>query len=150
MSQRVDERNPTRVELEAYNKILKLSEHVLSVAKPKEPKPNNKHTPKRYVSVANLMMECVIDMGADILEANEIYVGSNLDVEDLKQNYIDRIKLEEHAKLLSYRLEHIFRMLHYVVEYAESTSSYMMELLIESRNVLTKWIASEKRKLKAL
>lgn len=33
MAQRVDERTPTRTELEAYNKCLKLNDHVLSVCK---------------------------------------------------------------------------------------------------------------------
>lgn len=36
MAQRVDERTPTRTELEAYNKCLKLNAHVLSVCKPKD------------------------------------------------------------------------------------------------------------------
>lgn len=79
MALRVDQRTPTACSLDAYNKLLLLSNHVMSVAKPKEPKPNNKHVPKRLVNIANKMVDCIIDMGADILEANEIYVGTNLD-----------------------------------------------------------------------
>ena len=35
MAQRVDQRDPTRVDLDCYNKALKLSDHVMSVCKPK-------------------------------------------------------------------------------------------------------------------
>ena len=150
MALRIDQRTPTACSLDAYNKLLLLSDHVMSVAKPKEPKPNNKHIPKRFVNIANKMVDCIIDMGADILEANEIYVGSNLDKETLKNRYADRIELEETAKRKSFRLEHIFRMLHFDVEFADSTATYMMQLITEERSLLVKWIESEKRAMKEI
>ena len=140
MALRIDQRTPTACSLDAYNKLLLLSDHVMSVAKPKEPKPNNKHIPKRFVNIANKMVDCIIDMGADILEANEIYVGANLEKETLKNRYADRIELEETAKRKSFRLEHIFRMLHFDVEFADSTATYMMQLITEERSLLVKWI----------
>lgn len=73
MSVRLDQRKPTRPELEAYNKVKKLTAHVLSVAKPKEENVNNKHVPKRFVNIGKMMTEIVVEMGADILEAN--YLG---------------------------------------------------------------------------
>ena len=42
MSMRVDERTPTLVELEVYNKCLKLSDHTFGVCKVKEKNANNK------------------------------------------------------------------------------------------------------------
>lgn len=150
MALRIDQRTPTACSLDAYNKLLLLSDHVMSVAKPKEPKPNNKHIPKRFVNIANKMVDCIIDMGADILEANEIYVGANLDKETLKNRYADRIELEETAKRKSFRLEHIFRMLHFDVEFADSTATYMMQLITEERSLLVKWIESEKRAMKEI
>ena len=150
MALRIDQRTPTACSLDAYNKLLLLSDHVMSVAKPKKPKPNNKHIPKRFVNIANKMVDCIIDMGADILEANEIYVGANLDKETLKNRYADRIELEETAKRKSFRLEHIFRMLHFDVEFADSTATYMMQLITEERSLLVKWIESEKRAMKEI
>ena len=150
MALSIDQRTPTACSLDAYNKLLLLSDHVMSVAKPKEPKPNNKHIPKRFVNIANKMVDCIIDMGADILEANEIYVGANLDKETLKNRYADRIELEETAKRKSFRLEHIFRMLHFDVEFADSTATYMMQLITEERSLLVKWIESEKRAMKEI
>ena len=150
MALRIDQRTPTACSLDAYNKLLLLSDHVMSVAKPKEPKPNNKHIPERFVNIANKMVDCIIDMGADILEANEIYVGANLDKETLKNRYADRIELEETAKRKSFRLEHIFRMLHFDVEFADSTATYMMQLITEERSLLVKWIESEKRAMKEI
>ena len=44
MAQRVDERAPTRTELEAYNKCLKLNDHVLSVCKPKDKNVNSEES----------------------------------------------------------------------------------------------------------
>lgn len=151
MAQRKDERNPTRTELEAYNKVLKLSEHVKSVSKPKEPKPNNHHIPKRNAGLGKMMMDCVVEMGADILEANTgYYVGNNIPVEERIENYRERIKLQEHAKRLTFRLEHIFRILHYDDPFAESTTKYMMDLITETRDLLTNWRESELKEVKRL
>lgn len=150
MSQRVDQRDPTRVELDVYNKCLKLGDHVLSVCKPKDKNVNTHHMPKRNISLGRMMMETVVEMGADILEANVIYVGKNLDPETRKQNYKDRIRLQDHAKRLTFRLEHIFRILHYDREFAESTSRYMMALITETRDLLTAWRESDLKASKQL
>ena len=145
MALRVDQRTPTAYSLDTYNKVLALSKHVLSVAKPKEPKPNNKHVPKRFVGIANMMTECVVEIGADILEANEIYVGANVRDEILWERYKARIALEEEAKRKTYRLEHIFRMLYYEIGFADSTATYMIDLIGEVRAALSKWTESDKR-----
>ena len=143
MSQRTDQRNPTRVELEAYNKCLKLSEHVMSVCKPKDKNVNTHHIPKRNTGLGRMLMESCVEMGADILEANMIYVGNNLDAETRLRNYSERIALQDHAKRLSFRMEHIFRILHFDRPFAESTSSYMMDLLVETRDLITAWRESD-------
>ena len=139
MSQRTDERTPKRVELETYDKILKLSAHVMSVCKPKENKPNNKHIPKRNASVGKMLLDCCVEMGCDVLEANTIYVGANLNRAERIQNYLDRIELQTHARRLTFRMEHIFRMLFQDNPFAESTTKYMLELICEVRGLLTAW-----------
>lgn len=151
MSVRIDQRRPTRPELDAYNKAKKLTAHVLSVAKPKDENVNNKHIPKRFVNIGKLMTEIVIEMGADILEANKgYYVGTNLGTETLIAHYESRIRLEERALKLTFRLEHIYCVLNDTVHFAESTNKYMMDLIDEQRAVLSNWIRSEKRKAKSL
>ena len=151
MAVRVDQRRPTRPELDAYNKAIKLTSHVMSVAKPKEEKPNNKHIPKRYVKLGEKMIDITVDIGADVLEANKgYYVGSNLDAKTLIDHYEKRITLEERALKLTFRLEHIYRVLNDNVHFAESTNKYMMDLIDEQRAILTKWIRAEKTKSKAL
>lgn len=151
MSVRLDQRKPTRPELEAYNKAKKLTAHVLSVAKPKEENVNNKHVPKRFVSIGKMMTEIVVEMGADILEANKgYYVGTNLETETLIAHYDARIRLEERALKLTFRLEHIYCVLNDTVGFAESTNKYMLDLIDEQRAVLSNWIRSEKRKAKSL
>ena len=150
MSQRVDERKPTKLNLDAYNKFLKLSDHVLSVCKPKDKNVNDKHIPKRNASIGKMMMDAVVEIGCDILEANEIYVGGNLDIESRIENYKERIKLQEHAKRMTYRVENIFRILHFDKPFAESTSKYMMDLICETRQLLTNWRESEIKDSKSL
>lgn len=147
MSQRTDERDPTRIELECYNKLLKLSDHTLSVCKPKDKNVNNKHIAKRHASIGHKLEDIVIDMGADILEANEIYVNSNLNVDTRKKNYRERIKLQNHAKQLTYRMEHIIRILHYNRPFADSTITYWMNLLVETRQLIKAWRDSDIREL---
>lgn len=148
--QRTDQRSPTRVELDCYNKVLKLSDHIMSVSKPKDKNVNTKHIPKRNLGLGRQLMEDAVELGADILEANEIYVGTNLDPEQRLQNYKDRIELQDHAKRLTYRIEHIFRILHFDRPFAESTSSYMMDLLCESRKLIIAWRESDMRAAKQL
>ena len=150
MAQRTDERDPTRVELDCYNKVLKLCDHCMSVCKPKDNNPNNKHIPKKNVSLARQLMDAVVEMGADILEANEIYVGKNLGKEHQLQNYSERIVLQEHARRLTYRVEHIFRILYFDRPFAESTTKYMMDLLCEARQMIVNWKESDIKASKQL
>lgn len=151
MSVRTDQRRDTRPELDAYNKAIKLTSHVMSVAKPKETNPNNKHIPKRFANVGKTLVDIAIEIGADILEANKgYYVGNNLADEVLLEHYEKRIELEERALKLTFRLEHVFRVLNDNCHFAESTNKYMMDLIDEQRAVLTKWIRSEKTKAKSL
>ena len=150
MSQRVDERDPTRIDLDCYNKILELTDHVMSVCKPKEKNVNNKHIPKKNASIGKILMDAAVEIGADILEANEIYVGSNLHQELLKKHYEQRRDLQEHAIRMSYRVEHVFRVLHFDTPFAPSTNRYMMNLLTETRKVLIAWRDSDFNKAKQL
>ena len=143
MSQRTDEREPTRVELDCYNKLLKLSDHTLSVCKPKDRNVNNKHIAKRHANLGHKLEDLVIEIGADILEANEIYVNSNLNVETRKKNFRDRIKLQNHALRQTYRMEHIIRTLHYNRPFADSTITYWMDLLVETRRMIKAWRDSD-------
>ena len=150
MAQRVDERTPTALNLDAYNKALKLSEFTFSVCKPKDKNVNNKHIPKRHMTIGNELKELAVEIGADILEANEIYVGSNISEEDRKINYKRRIELEEHARSCTYRMEHIMRILHFEHPFADSTITFWISLLCETRHLLTKWKDKEKATYKSL
>ena len=139
MSMRVDERTPTLVELDVYSKCLKLTDHTLSVCKVKESKANNKHLIKRQMKIGHKLIDLVIEMGADILEANNIYVGNNLNLEERKKHYEERLLLQEHAKRITYRMEHMIRVLHFNRPFANSTITYWVKLLIETRTLLIKW-----------
>ena len=150
MSQRVDQRKPTRVELDAYDKILKLNNHIMSVCKPRDNNPNNHHIPKRNAGIGKMLMEAVIEMGADVLEANRIYVGENIPVEDRLENYRERIRLQEHADRLTFRAEHILRVLHYDKPFADSTLKFALDLICEERAVLRAWKEADKKAAKSL
>ena len=150
MAKRVDEREPTQTSLEVYDNCLKLSDHILSVCKPKEKNINNKHIPKRNLGLGRMLTELVVDLGADIIEANTTYVGVNLNVEDRKKNYRKRIGLQEHAKSTTYRMEHIIRVLHFNAPFADSTITYMMQLLVETRQLLIGWKEKDMREAKSL
>ena len=150
MAIRKDQRQPTSVQLDAYNKALKLSDHVMSVCKPRDEKPNNRHIARHHAAVAHLMETACIEMGADILEANFIYVGANLDNETRAANYRERMRLQDSAKRQTFRIEHIFRMLNEVRPFADSTVDYMMGLIVETRDLLTRWRESDAAALKNL
>lgn len=150
MAQRTDQRSPTKVDLLCYQKSVELTAHILSVCKPKDKNTNNKHIPKRNVGIGRQMMECAIDLGADILEADNIYVGTNIPVEDRIENYKERIKLQNHARRMTMRIEHIFSTLYYDKPFAESTTKYMMDLIEETRELLVKWKQSDLNQLKRL
>lgn len=139
MSLRVDQRKPTLVELDVYQKCLKLTDHTLSVCKVKESKTNNHHILKRQLKLGYKLVDLVIEIGANILEANNIYVGNNLNINDRIANYQKRIELQNNSKLLTYRMEHIIRVMHFNRPFADSTLTYWISLLIETRNLLIKW-----------
>lgn len=143
MSQRTDQRNPTRTELKCYDVALKLSAHIMSVCKPKDQNVNNKHIPKRNIGLGRALMECAVEMGADILEANMIYVGKNLSQETRLENYKARIRLQDHAKRQTFRAEHIFRVLYFDRNFADSTTKYMLDLISEVRYLITAWKESD-------
>lgn len=150
MSLRKDERKPTSPELEAYSKCIKLTNHTLSVCKVKENKTNRHHLLKRQLRLGNRLVDYVIEMGAYILEANNIYVGANLNLEERIANYKKRIDLQNKAKLLTYRMEHTIRVLHTERPFADSTITYWMSLLIEDRNLIIKWKEKDFYNLKVL
>lgn len=150
MSMRVDQRSPTLVELEVYNKCLKLTDHTLSVCKVKENKTNNKHIVKRQLRMGQMLVELVVQIGADIIEANNKYVGGNLNNEDRQRHYKERLLLQEHAKSLTYRMEHIIRVLHFNRPFADSTITYWITLLVDTRNLLIKWKEKDYNLLKGI
>lgn len=150
MSQRVDERTPTKTELLVYDKALKLSDHVMSLCKPKDKNVNTHHIPKRNAGIGRMLMECAVELGADILEANRFYVAANAGSGTRLQNYIHRIELQDKAIRITYRMEHIFRILHFDREFAESTSKYFMDLLCETRELLVRWRDSDEKMMKTL
>lgn len=139
MSLRVDERQETLAELDVYNKCLKLTDHTLSVCKVKENKTNNKHIVKRQLKLGYKLIDMAVEIGANILEANNIYVGKNTSKENRIKNYYARIELQDGAKRLTYRMEHTIRVLHFNRPFAESTINYWVDLLMETRNLLIKW-----------
>ena len=151
MSQRVDERFPTLSKLKVYDKCLKLTDHTLNVCKIKDNGNNTKkHLVKRQSKIGQYLIEIVIQVGADILEANNKYVEKNLNKDDQIRNYKKRLELEEHAKSLTYRMEHIIRVLHFNRPFDESTIGYWIELLMETRELLIKWKESDYSSLKEL
>lgn len=97
MSQVVNERTPTYIELDVYNKSLKLLTYSMEVCKPKTKTKlrrgengeeikhtyeSNHHIPARYQSMGNRLLDALLDMSSAILEANEIYVGPNISKEE--------------------------------------------------------------------
>lgn len=151
MSQRVEQRVPTAYELDAYSKCLLLTEFTFGVCKARDKGgENHKHIPKRFGSLARQMESLVTAMGANILEANEIYIRENLEKSDRIRNYIRRLELQRHAISLSYQLEHYMRVLHAAINFAESTISHWMELMWETRRLLIAWRDKDARNLRSL
>ena len=145
MSRRVDQRYPKDIDLDAYDNILELTRHLLSVCKPKENKDNsNKHIPKRYVHIAKTIENLVLDIGADIIEANcEYDVRKNVEVNQRARNYESRINLWAHARSLTFRLEHVIRVMHYTHQFADSTLTYTMRFLVAVRDGLNGLVRKE-------
>lgn len=148
--QRADERAPSLANLEVYQKNLQLCEHACSVCKPRDKKPNNHHIPKRFVRLGDELMSLCVDIGADIIEANEVYVGRNIPEDELIENYKDRLKLQYKAKRKTYRIEHISRVLHYQVEFADSTITYLIQLIYEQRQLLIAWYEADKARYRSI
>lgn len=161
MSQRKDQRAPTSVDLEAYNQVLHLSEVTMRICKVKEKKVNNRivpeeknsnnhHIAKRYAPIANLAMEATIQIGALILDANDLYVGSRTDVDTRIRHYHKRIEMQEQALGLTYRLEHIIRFLHDTNNFANSTITDWIGALVNTRESIKAWSNSDNRELRKL
>lgn len=146
MSQRVDQRAETKIELLCYDKALKLSDFTLSVCKPKDKNVNTKHIAKRQRPIGDLLIEAVVELGADILDANQIYVGDNLPAEDVLRHLTQRIALQEHARRMTFRMEHMMRVLHFDRPFADSTITYWTQLLVETRDSVCRWRASDVRR----
>ena len=140
MSQRVDQRTPTSPELQTYSLCLELTEFTFSVCKARDKNgDNHKHIPKRFGSIARQIESLVVQMGALILEANEVYVRDNLNEEDRLKNYKKRIMLQDRAISLSYQLEHYMRVMHRTIEFADSTISHWCETMWTTRRTMVAW-----------
>lgn len=153
MSQVETKRTPTRVDLESYNKILELATYSMSVCKPKQKKDSRgvtrdspHHVPMRYAKIGDLINTTITEIGAMILEANAIYVNSNLNAADRKANYDERIRLQTIAIALTYRVEHCIRVLHDHRPFADSTITWWMHLLVDARKSTVAWKDSDVRK----
>lgn len=141
-----EKRTPTKVELDAYNKLLELTDYSMSVCKPKQKKDNNgvlhdnnHHVPKRYGQIGEYIVKTIIEIGATVLESNDYYVGNNLNKEERLTNYNERIKLQRKAIAKTYQVEHCIRVLHFHKPFADSTISYWIHLLVESRKSMVSW-----------
>ena len=148
-----DKRTPTNVELDTYNKLLELTNYSMSVCKPKQKKDkngvlhdNNHHVPQRYCKVGEYIVNTLFDVGAIVLETNNYYIGSNLNQEERLNNFNNRIKLQTIAIAKTYRIEHCIRVLHFHKPFADSTISYWIFLLSETRKALISWKDSTVRK----
>lgn len=154
MSQVVNERTPTYIELDAYNKSLKLLTYSMEVCKPKTKTKlgrgengeeikhtyeSNHHIPARYQSMGNRLLDALLDMSSAILEANEIYVGPNISKEERQENYMERIYLQKKAIGDSFYAENIVRILHEHKPFADSTIGYWIKLLVEARKSTKAW-----------
>lgn len=147
MSQRVDQRSPTDVNLDAYNKVLNLTKVTFHICKTKDKNINNHHVSKKNIPIANIAIQTVINMGSFILEANSIYVGFNANTESKINNYRKRINLQESALGLTFQLEHIIRALHDDSPFANSTLTDWIGNLVETRKSINAWLKSDKREL---
>ena len=150
MSQLEDKRTPTKVDLDAYNKILILSTYSMGVCKPKQRKDkkgnfhdSNKHIPMRYSKIGEYIIKTIIEFGAIILDANSYYVGGNLNKNDRLNNYNNRIELQTKAIARTYEVEHCIRMLHEHRPFAESTINWWIYLLVDARKSMIAWKESD-------
>lgn len=151
MSQRVEQRTPTSAELDAYSLCLALTEFTFGVCKPRDKNgENHKHIPKRFGSIARQIEYLVVQMGALILEANEIYVRDNLNKEDRIKHYKQRIDLQNKAVSISYQLEHYMQVMNRAIEFADSTISHWCESMWTTRRTLLAWKAKDMSMLREL
>ena len=89
LSQLEINRTPTEIDLDAYNKILELSTYSMEVCKPKTKKnkdgttrSSNHHIQARFRKVGEDIEQNIFSIGAMTLEANELYIGKNLNKAD--------------------------------------------------------------------
>lgn len=155
MSQRVDERVKTKENLDAYTKVLELTKYSMEVCKPKTKKnsdgttrESNHHIPARYSALGTRVIDTLLDMGGKILEANELYINKSLDIAERKKNLVKRLEYEKDVISKTYYIEHIVRVLNDHRKFADSTFTYWVKLIVESRRVLIAWRDSDKKALK--
>lgn len=142
---------PLKIELDVYDVCLKLTEYSMGVCKPKVTKDklgknreSPHHIPTRYNHIGQDLLGILFEIGGYILEANEIYVGANLNKEERKNNYLKRIEMEKYCLSKTYTIEHYIRVLNDHKPFADSTITYWIAQVVELRNKLKKWIDSDK------
>lgn len=152
MSQLEINRTPTEIDLDAYNKILELSTYSMEVCKPKTKKnkdgttrSSNHHIQARFRKVGEDIEQNIFSIGAMTLEANELYIGKNLNKADRLENYNERIRLQTKAIAKTYYIEHCIRVLHKHRPFADSTLNWWTHLLVETRRSLIAWKNSDVR-----
>ena len=157
MSQLKNKQTPTDVDLDAYNKVLKLASYSMEVCKPKQRKDNKgnfhdskHHIPMRYSKIGEFINTEITKLGAMVLNANSLYVKENLNIEDRKANYNERIRLQTVAIAMTFEVEHCIRVLHDHRPFADSTIRYWLYLLAEAREGMIKWKDSDVKKRKKL
>lgn len=150
MSQRLDERCPTSIDLDCYNKLLALSDHTFSVCKPKDKNMNNHHVPKRLINIANRLIDTVVDIGALLLQALATPIDNNIVIEQRIRNYQDRLNMQMNAYTMTFQFEHIIRMLNSENPFADSTFTHWLKLLVETRDSIEEWYKGDYRSFKKL
>lgn len=155
--QRKDQRTPTRVDLDAYNAILKLTVYTMEACKPKSKEDkagktveNHHHVPARYSHIGEDIVREVINAGAYILEADKTYVGENIPADELRSHFRRRIELEDMALGALYRAEHMIRALHDHRPFADSTITYWVSLIVNARNLVSGLRSRDKRVSKGI
>ena len=150
MSQRVDQRVPRHVSLDAYQFVLKLTAYSDGVCKPKRKKnkngvecESNRHLAIRDAEKGKEIMRLLILSGGIILDANKIYVAPNLNRESRIENFRRRIKLQSEVIGYLYRIEHIIRVIEELRPFHDDVFDYWVGMLINARSSVIEWKESD-------
>lgn len=150
MSQRVDQRVPRHVSLDAYHHVLKLTAYSDGVCKPKKKKNKNgvEYESERHLAIADAdkgkeIMRLLIKSGGIILDANKRYVASNLNRESRTENLKERIRLQSKVIGYLYRIEHIIRVIEERRPLHDDVFDYWVGLLITARESVIEWKNSD-------